>query len=118
MMAVAALSLAVQDGKERLDALQHYQQALPALQSSLKSTEDLSSDGAFLTHFLLLVYEVSEISQSDSVLAHVVSDRSSRSRTFEFVAATPLNALANFSTETRSLWWRAIPICCLVDLQY
>ncbi|KIX07082.1 uncharacterized protein Z518_05059 [Rhinocladiella mackenziei CBS 650.93] len=58
MMAVAALSLAAQDGNERLDALQHYQQALPALQSSLKSPTDLSSDGAFLTHFLLLVYEI------------------------------------------------------------
>lgn len=58
MMAVAALSLASQDGNERLDALQHYQQALPALQSSLKSPDDLSSDGAFLTHFLLLVYEI------------------------------------------------------------
>ena len=58
MMALAALSMASQDGKERLDALQHYQQALPALQSTLKSAEDLSSDGAFLTHFLLLVYEV------------------------------------------------------------
>jgi hypothetical protein len=61
MMAVAALSLAAQDGNSRLDALQHYQQALPALQSTLKSPNDLSSDGAFLTHFLLLVYEVSII---------------------------------------------------------
>ncbi len=59
MMAVAALSLAATDSKARLDALQHYQQTLPALQSSLKSSSDLSSDGAFLTHFLLLVYEVS-----------------------------------------------------------
>jgi hypothetical protein len=58
MMAVAALSLAHQEGTERLDALQHYQQALPALQSNLRSAEDLSSDGAFLTHFLLLVYEI------------------------------------------------------------
>ncbi|ETI29066.1 hypothetical protein G647_01519 [Cladophialophora carrionii CBS 160.54] len=58
IMAVAALSLAVQEGKERLDALQHYQQVLPALQSSLRSSDDLSSDGAFLTHFLLLVYEI------------------------------------------------------------
>lgn len=61
MMAVAALSLAAQDGNSRLDALQHYQQALPVLQSTLKSPHDLSSDGAFLTHFLLLVYEVSII---------------------------------------------------------
>jgi hypothetical protein len=58
MMAVAALSMTSQEGKERLDALQHYQQSLPALQATLKSAEDLSSDGAFLTHFLLLVYEV------------------------------------------------------------
>jgi hypothetical protein len=59
MMAVAALSLAHQENNERLDALQHYQKALPALQSNLRSADDLSSDGAFLTHFLLLVYEVS-----------------------------------------------------------
>ncbi len=58
MMAVAALSLAQQEGKERLDALLHYQLALPALQASLRSPNDLSSDGAFLTHFILLVYEV------------------------------------------------------------
>jgi len=58
MMAVAALSLSSQDENERLAALQHYQQALPALQNSLRSPQDLSSDGAFLTHFLLLVYEI------------------------------------------------------------
>ncbi|OAG42177.1 hypothetical protein AYO21_03631 [Fonsecaea monophora] len=58
MMAVAALSVAVQEGKEWLDALQHYQQALPALQSTLRGPNDLASDGAFLTHFLLLVYEI------------------------------------------------------------
>lgn len=58
ILAVAALSLAVQEGTERLDALQHYQQVLPALQLSLRSRDDLSSDGAFLTHFLLLVYEI------------------------------------------------------------
>jgi hypothetical protein len=58
MMAVSALSLSRHGGKERLDALQHYQQALPALQSSLRGPDDLSSDGAFLTHFLLLVYEI------------------------------------------------------------
>jgi hypothetical protein len=57
-MAVAALSLAAQDEKEKLDALQHYQQVLPALQACLRRPDDLSSDGAFLTHFLLLVYEV------------------------------------------------------------
>ncbi|EXJ96241.1 hypothetical protein A1O1_01367 [Capronia coronata CBS 617.96] len=68
MMAVAALSLAVQEGKERLDALQHYQQALPALQSALKSPNDLCSDGAFLTHFLLLVYEIAAAEDGHSNL--------------------------------------------------
>ncbi len=63
-MAVAALSLAVQEGTERVDALQHYHQVLPALQSSLRSPEDLSSDGAFLTHFLLLVYEVRQLCEA------------------------------------------------------
>lgn len=57
-MAVGALSLFRRDGLERLDSLQHYSQALPELQTSLKSEEDLASDGAFLTHFLMLVYEV------------------------------------------------------------
>ena len=58
MMALAALSLANRDGVRRLDALQHYQQALPSLQSNLRSDQDISSDGTFLTHFLLLLYEV------------------------------------------------------------
>lgn len=58
MMAVAALSLAIKDSTARLDALQHYQQALPALQINLRSEDDLYSDGGFLTHFMLLVYEV------------------------------------------------------------
>jgi hypothetical protein len=67
MMAVAALSLSSQDENERLDALQHYLQALPALQNRLRRPEDLSSGGAFLTHFLLLVYEVSD---QDRGIAH------------------------------------------------
>ena len=58
MMAVGTLAMVQQDGKERLDALQSYSQTLPELQNSLKSEEDLASDGAFLTHFLMVVYEV------------------------------------------------------------
>jgi hypothetical protein len=58
IMAVAALSLAQQDGEERINALVHYQQSTSALQINLRTPQDLSSDGAFLTHFLLLVYEV------------------------------------------------------------
>jgi hypothetical protein len=59
MMAVSALSLAHQDGRRSVDALQHYQQAFPSLHTFLRRNEDLCSDGLFLTHFLLLVYEVS-----------------------------------------------------------
>ncbi|OJJ47443.1 hypothetical protein ASPZODRAFT_14899 [Penicilliopsis zonata CBS 506.65] len=59
IMAVSALSLATQEPGQQASALQHYQQAFPLLQSSLQSTQDLSSDGLFLTHFLLLVYEIS-----------------------------------------------------------
>ncbi|KAI9832370.1 MAG: hypothetical protein M1819_004358 [Sarea resinae] len=57
-MALSALSLDRQEGRQCLDALQHYDQALPSLKSTMKGKEDLSSDGPFLTHFLLLIYEV------------------------------------------------------------
>ena len=70
MMAVAALSLAQQDSTARLDALQHYQQALPALQLNLRSADDFYSDGGFLTHFMLLVYEVSFREQVDLSSVH------------------------------------------------
>ena len=59
-MAFSALSMAHSTGIQNLDALQHYQQALPSLQYSLQSPSDLSSDGTLLTHFILLLYEVSE----------------------------------------------------------
>lgn len=60
MIAVASLSLSQQDGN-RVNSLHHYSQTLPELQSMLKSEEDLASDGAFLTHFLMLIYEVSVV---------------------------------------------------------
>lgn len=58
IMAVSALSLARQHRSKSIDALQHYHQAFPSLQIALRDTNDLCSDGLFLTHFLLLVYEV------------------------------------------------------------
>lgn len=60
-MAFSAHSLSNINGNGHLDvaALQHYQQALPALQASLRIESDLASDGVFLTHFVLLMYEVS-----------------------------------------------------------
>ncbi|OAX83466.1 hypothetical protein ACJ72_02168 [Emergomyces africanus] len=58
MMAVSALSLSYQGKGKNIAALQHYQQTLPFLQTSMRSHQDLSSDGVFLTHFLLLIYEI------------------------------------------------------------
>lgn len=76
MMAVSALSLAHQDGGQSIDALQHYQQAFPSLQTSLRSPQDLCSDGLFLTHFLLLIYEVWLLVWSSSPLYFVAIDTS------------------------------------------
>lgn len=57
-MAFSALSMSYKNGIPNLDALQHYQQTLPSLQASLHSEQDLTSDGVFLTHFILLLYEI------------------------------------------------------------
>jgi len=56
-MALSALSMA--HNVQRPDALEHYQQVIPALKNSVQSTEDSYSDGAFLSHYILLLYEVS-----------------------------------------------------------
>ncbi|KAL8687370.1 MAG: hypothetical protein Q9218_006437, partial [Villophora microphyllina] len=58
LMALCALGIAHRSGIQNLDSLQHYQQALPCLQKTLRTPEDLSSDGALLTHFTLLLYEI------------------------------------------------------------
>jgi hypothetical protein len=54
-VALSALSSSHRAGYCALHALQHYQQALPTLQTSL---DDLRSDGTLFTHFLLLIYEI------------------------------------------------------------
>ena len=59
MMALSALSLADREGVQNLDALNHYQRTLPSLQQMMHSEEDLFSNGLMLTHFILLIYEVS-----------------------------------------------------------
>lgn len=59
MMAISALSLAHRTGTQSADALDHYQQVLPAMRLTIKSEEDAISDGALFTHYLLLLYEVS-----------------------------------------------------------
>ncbi|KAL9608508.1 MAG: hypothetical protein Q9167_006673 [Letrouitia subvulpina] len=58
LMALCALGISQRSGVKNLDSLQHYQQALPSLQKTLQSAQDLSSDGALLTHFILLLYEI------------------------------------------------------------
>lgn len=64
-MALTALSMDNRGGVQNLDALQHYQKALPSLQNSLRAPEDLSSDVALLTHFILLLYEVRKFDSED-----------------------------------------------------
>lgn len=58
LMAFSALSMSYKTGSPNFDALQHYQEAFPCLQASLHGEEDLASDGVFLTHFMLLLYEI------------------------------------------------------------
>lgn len=58
MMALAALSMALQNGVQNADALEHYQQVIPALKITVQSSQDSYSDGALFTHFILLLYEV------------------------------------------------------------
>jgi hypothetical protein len=58
MMALSALSLAP-SGTQSTEALEHYQQALPAMRQFAENAEDSNSNGALLTHYLLLLYEVS-----------------------------------------------------------
>ncbi|KAG2025665.1 hypothetical protein GB937_002385 [Aspergillus fischeri] len=58
MMAISALSLDRKSGSHSIDALHYYHQAFLSLQSNIWSEKDLLLDGLFLTHFLLLAYEV------------------------------------------------------------
>ncbi|KAL4940809.1 hypothetical protein BDV06DRAFT_15216 [Aspergillus oleicola] len=58
MMALSSLSLVRKGNAQYMAALQYYDQALPSLQSSLENCDDVLSDGLFLTHFLLLIYQV------------------------------------------------------------
>ncbi|MCJ1464059.1 hypothetical protein MMC07_002670 [Pseudocyphellaria aurata] len=58
LMALTALSMNNRGGVQNEDALEHYQKALPSLKESLRASEDLSSDVALLTHFILLLYEI------------------------------------------------------------
>jgi hypothetical protein len=58
MMAISALNLDRKSGSHSIDGLHYYHQAFLSLQNSVWSDKDLLLDGLFLTHFLLLAYEV------------------------------------------------------------
>lgn len=58
MMALAAHSLAHKNGLSNTDALEYYQQVIPALKTMVQSSQDSYSDGPLLTHTFLLMYEV------------------------------------------------------------
>ncbi|KAF7597422.1 hypothetical protein BBP40_003669 [Aspergillus hancockii] len=58
IMAISALSLSREGGNLSLDAGSHYQQDFSFLQNIIYHSEDLLSDGLFLTQFLMLVYEI------------------------------------------------------------
>jgi hypothetical protein len=57
-MAISALSLAREGDNLGMDAGNHYQQDSSFLQNIIYHSDDLLSDGLFLTQFLMLVYEV------------------------------------------------------------
>lgn len=57
-MALSALSLVRQGGGQHIDASYYYDRVAALSHDSL-CNEDLLSDALYLTHFLLLVYEVS-----------------------------------------------------------
>ena len=66
MMALAALSNANRNGGRTADALEHYQAVIPALQTTVQSSRDSYSDGAFFTHFILLLYEIAAAGDRES----------------------------------------------------
>lgn len=69
------------DGPQSLTALQHYQQAIPSLKERLNTSEDMLSDGAMLTHLMLLLYEVSWKSSLIKIISYLtLSDSSFRAK--------------------------------------
>jgi hypothetical protein len=130
MMALSALSLAHQDGGQNVLALQHYQLAFPSLQTSLRHNQDLCSDGLFLTHFLLLVYEVSMDRFRDFTIfllmivtsgeKRLISNLACGGRTGRLKLVVPpyLTAPPDIIYEDFQIWNRAISIHSLVGLQH
>lgn len=59
MMALSAHDLARETGSPMTEALLHYEQIIPEMLKLTQSCNDWYSNGAFFTHFFLLLYEVS-----------------------------------------------------------
>ncbi|KAE8452215.1 hypothetical protein EG329_001682 [Mollisiaceae sp. DMI_Dod_QoI] len=57
------------------DALEHYQQVIPALQRTVRSSQDSYSDGAFFTHYVLLLYEIVAALHGDSNMSQQHSNQ-------------------------------------------
>ena len=56
--AVSALNLLYDNRSTMEEALQHYHQALSSQTAAASSPEELFSDGAFLRHYLLFIYDI------------------------------------------------------------
>ncbi|KAG0650954.1 hypothetical protein D0Z07_2692 [Hyphodiscus hymeniophilus] len=70
MMALAALDISNRHGIRSSQALEHYQSVIPALKMTLQSPRDSYSDGAFFTHFILLLYEIAAVGYGENMWQH------------------------------------------------
>jgi len=104
MIAVGSLALSQQDSQEPLDSLQQYSQILPELKSALTSGEEPASDGVFLTHFLMLIYEV-YAPLGDFALTDIFLDCYRRRGTSKYLASSYLDLVESYATKTPTIWW-------------
>ena len=58
ILALSALSLAHRQHRPAADGMEHYQEALRQSERYLQTDEDLASDGPFLMHYILLIYDI------------------------------------------------------------
>ena len=58
ILALSALSLAHKQNRPAADGMQHYEQALRQSERCLQTEEDLASNGPFLMHYVLLIYDI------------------------------------------------------------
>ena len=56
-MALSALSFAYRNNYQTVHALEHYTKSIKSL-ANLQSEQELASNGQFLTHYILMIYEV------------------------------------------------------------